>query len=241
MPSNAPVGAVFKGTAVATAKCDGSDVGNTADSGPIPTVGSSSNTACDLSASSISSSHKEVRIGDYFNEYVRVTNLGKGTCNAIKVTLPYPPNTTFVACTDSCTHDDAKRVVTWTIPSLGSGISKDLVATFKVDAGAPNGENLGTTVTIKSGGKTVNDTTNLPVVTASNVLNAGAQRSRGLLPRTGGTAPLGLAFVAARRSASPCGRSVVGWPLRRKSQHPSSTEGARAKRPGLLRVLGWGA
>ncbi len=195
VPSNAPVGAVFKGTAVATAKCDGSDVGNTADSGPIPTVGSSSNTACDLSASSISSSHKEVRVNDYFNEYVRVTNLGKGTCNAIRVTLPYPPNTTFVSCTDSCTHNDGTRVVTWTIPSLGSGISKDLVATFKVDANAPNGKNLGTTVTITSGGKTVKDSTNLPVVTASNVLNAGAQRSRGLLPRTGGTAPLGVAFV----------------------------------------------
>src|SRR5205085_7952389 len=79
VPSNAPVGATFKGTAVATAKCDGSDVTNTADSGPIPAVGSSSATTCDLSASGISSSHKEVRIGDYFNEYVRVTNLGKGT------------------------------------------------------------------------------------------------------------------------------------------------------------------
>jgi hypothetical protein len=194
VPSNAPVGAVFKGTAVATAKCDGSDVGNTADSGPIPTVGSSSNAACDLSGSSISSSHKEVRIGDYFNEYVRVTNLGSGTCNGITVTLPYPPDTTFVACTDSCEHNDTTRVVTWTIPSLGSGISRDLVATFKVNAGAPNGKVLGTTVTIKSGGQTVTDKTSLPVVTASNVLNAGAQRSRGLLPRTGGTAPLGLAF-----------------------------------------------
>jgi hypothetical protein len=196
VPSNAPVGEHYEGKAVATGKCDGQDVGNNATSGPIPTIGSSSTAACDLSASSIASSHKEVRIGDYFNDYVRVTNLGSGTCNGIKVTLPYPPDTTFVACTDNCTHDDAKRVVTWTIPSLGSGVSKDLVATFKVNPSAKGGEHLGTSVTITSGGKTVKDSTNLPVVTASNVLNAGAQRSRGaLLPRTGANLPVGLAFV----------------------------------------------
>jgi hypothetical protein len=195
VPSNATPGATYKGTAVATGKCDGSDVGNTADSGPIPAVGSASNATCDLSGSSLSSSHKEVRIGDFFNEYVRVTNLGKGTCNGIKVTLPYPPDTSFVACTDNCTHDDATRVVTWTIDSLGSGISKDLVATFKVNPTAKGGENLGTTVKITSGGKTVSDKTSLPIVTASNVLNAGAQRARGILPRTGAALPLGLAMA----------------------------------------------
>ena len=196
VPANAPVGEHYVGTAVASAKCDGTDVSHTANSGPIPTIGSSSGSNCDLSASSIASSHKEVRIGDYFNDYVRVTNLGKGTCDGIKVTLPYPPDTTFVACTDNCSHDDSKRVVTWTIPSLGSGISKDLVATFKVNPSAKGGEHLGTSVTITSGGRTVRDSTNLPVVTASNVLNAGAQRSRGaLLPRTGANLPVGLAFV----------------------------------------------
>jgi hypothetical protein len=195
VPSNAPVGATFKGTATASGTCAGAPVSHTADSGPIPTVGSSSLSTCDLSASSLSSSHKEVRIGDYFNEYVRLTNLGKGTCNGIKVTLKYPPDTSFVSCTDACAHDDAKRVVTWTIPSLGSGISKDLVATFKVAPTAKGGENLGTSVTITSGGKTVSDKNALPIVTASNVLNAGAQRSRGLLPRTGGSLPLGIAFA----------------------------------------------
>ena len=51
-------------------------------------------------------------------------------------------------------------------------------------------------MTITSGGKTVKDSTALPVVTASNVLNAGAQRSRGsLLPRTGANLPVGLAFL----------------------------------------------
>jgi hypothetical protein len=196
VPANAPVGEHYTGTAVATAKCDGVDVGHTANSGPIPTVGSSSASQCDLSGSSIASSHKEVRIGDYFNDYVRLTNLGKGTCNGIKVTLPYPPDTSFVSCTDNCTHDDSKRVVTWTIDSLGSGVSKDLVATFKVNPSAKGGEHLGTSVTISSGGKTVKDSTTLPVVTASNVLNAGAQRARGgLLPRTGGTLPIGLGFV----------------------------------------------
>ncbi|HUR78924.1 MAG TPA: hypothetical protein VMZ22_13330 [Acidimicrobiales bacterium] len=195
VPSNAPVGATYKGTAVATGKCDGSDVGNTADSGPIPAVGSTSNSACDLSASSLSSSHKEVRIGDFFNEYVRVTNLGSGTCNGITVTLPYPPDTSFVACTDGCTHNDATRKVTWTIPSLGSGISKDLVATFKVNPTAKNGENLGTSVSITSGGRTVTGKTVLPIVTGSNVLNAGAQRARGILPRTGTDAPIGLAMA----------------------------------------------
>ncbi len=193
VPSNAPVGAVFTGTAAASGTCDGAPTAKTATSGPIPTVGSPSATNCDLSASSISSSHKEVRIGDFFNEYVRVTNLGKGTCSGITVTLPYPPHTTFVSCTDSCTHDDAKRVVTWRIPSLGSGVSKDLVATFKVNPGASGA--LGTTVTIKSGGQTVTDKTTLPVVTSSNVLNAGAQRSRGILPRTGAALPITLAFT----------------------------------------------
>ena len=196
VPTDAPVGATYTGKATATGTCNGAGVGNTATSGPIPAVGGPSASTCDLSASSLVSSHKEVRIGDYFNEYVRLTNLGKGTCNNIKVTLPYPPDTSFVACTDSCTHDDAKRVVTWTISSLGSGISKDLVATFKVNPSAKSGEHLGTTVTISSGGKTVKDSTTLPVVTSSNVLNAGAQRSRGsLLPRTGGTTPIGLAFA----------------------------------------------
>jgi hypothetical protein len=129
-----------------------------------------------------------------FNDYVRVTNLGRGTCNAITVTLPYPPDTSFVACTDSCTHDDTKRVVTWTIPSLGSGISKDLAATFKVDPSAKAGESLGTTVTIKSGNRTVTDKTTLPTVTGANVLNVGAQRARGILPRTGADLPTGLAL-----------------------------------------------
>jgi uncharacterized protein DUF11 len=196
VPTNAPVGAVYTGVAHASGSCSGQNTEADATSGPIPTVGSPSLTDCDLSASSIASSHKEVRIGDYFNDYVRLTNLGKGTCNSIKVTLPYPPDTSFVACTDNCTHDDSKRVVTWTIPSLGSGVSKDLVATFKVNPSAKGGEHLGTKVTISSGGKTITDSTILPVVTASNVLNAGAQRSRGsLLPRTGGTIPLGIAFA----------------------------------------------
>lgn len=196
VPSNAPVGATFKGTATASGTCDGGTVSKTADSGPIPIVGTASASSCDLSASSISSSHREVRIGDYFNDYVRVTNLGSGTCTNIKVTLPYPPDTTFVSCTDSCTHDDATRVVTWIIPSLGSGASKDLVATFKVSPTARNGENLGTSVTITSGGRTVRDRTTLPVVTTSNVLNAGAQRQRvGVLPRTGDSVPVGAAFA----------------------------------------------
>ncbi|HVV35024.1 MAG TPA: hypothetical protein VHC63_00355 [Acidimicrobiales bacterium] len=194
VPSNAPVGATYTGTAHATGTCAGAPAEHTATSGPIPTVGSPSATSCDLSASSIVSSHKEVRIGDYFNEYVRLTNLGKGTCNTVKVTMPYPPDTTFVACTDSCTHDDTKRVVTWTVSSLGSGVSKDLVGTFQVANSAKSGEHLGTKVTITSGGRTVTDSTTLPVVTSSNVLNAGAQRSRGLLPRTGANLPLGLAL-----------------------------------------------
>ena len=196
VPTNAPVGAHYTGVAHASGTCQGQNTAADATSGPIPTVGSPSTSACDLSASSIVSSHKEVRIGDEFNEYVRLTNLGKGTCNGIKVTMPYPPDTSFVACTDSCTHDDSKRVVTWTVPSLGSGMSKDLVATFKVNPSAKNGENLGTSVTITSGGRTVKDSSKLPIVTASNVLNAGAQRSRGaLLPRTGGTIPMALAFA----------------------------------------------
>ncbi|MEY2472666.1 MAG: hypothetical protein QOK28_1995 [Actinomycetota bacterium] len=196
VPSNAPVGAHYTGVAHASGTCEGQGTEADATSGPIPTVGSPSLTTCDLSASSLSSSHKEVRIGDYFNEYVRLTNLGKGTCDNIKVTLNYPPDTSFVACTDSCTHDDSKRVVTWTISSLDSGKSKDLVATFKVNPTAKGGENLGTKVAISSGGKTVTDSNKLPIVTAANVLNAGAQRSRGaLLPRTGGTLPVGLAFA----------------------------------------------
>jgi hypothetical protein len=196
VPTNAPVGAHYTGVAHASGTCSGQNTDADATSGPIPVVGSASASDCDLSASSIASSHKEVRIGDYFNDYVRLTNLGKGTCNGIKVTLPYPPDTSFVACTDDCTHNDSTRIVTWTIPSLGSGVSKDLVATFKVNPSAKGGEHLGTKVTISSGGKTVTDSTNLPVVTASNVLNAGAQRSRGaLLPRTGGSMPIGLAFA----------------------------------------------
>jgi hypothetical protein len=196
VPTNAPVGAHYTGVAHASGTCSGQNTEADATSGPIPTVGSPSTSACDLSASSLVSSHKEVRIGDYFNEYVRLTNLGKGTCNSIKVTLPYPPDTSFVECTDNCTHDDSKRVVTWTISSLGSGISKDLVATFKVNPTAKSGEHLGTTVTITSGGKTVKDSTTLPVVTSANVLNAGAQRARGaLLPRTGGAIPMALAFA----------------------------------------------
>jgi len=195
VPTNAPSGAAYKGTATASGSCAGANVSHTADSGPIPTVGAPSGSACDLSGSGISSSHKEVRIGDYFNEYVRLTNLGKGTCNAIKVTLPYPPDTTFVSCTDACAHDDAKRVVTWTIPSLGSGVSKDLVATFKVATTGKPGENLGTTVTITSGSQRVTDTSKLPVITSSNVLNNGAQRARGLLARTGADLPTGLALT----------------------------------------------
>jgi hypothetical protein len=194
VPTNAPPGATFVGSATVTGTCGGAPVSNTGTSGPVPSVGAPSATACDLTASSISSSHREVRIGDMFNDYVRVTNLGRGTCNAITVTLPYPPDTSFVACTDSCTHDDTKRVVTWTIPSLGSGISKDLAATFKVDPSAKAGESLGTTVTIKSGNRTVTDKTTLPTVTAANVLNAGAQRARGILPRTGADLPTGLAL-----------------------------------------------
>ncbi|MEY2468324.1 MAG: hypothetical protein QOF21_1022, partial [Actinomycetota bacterium] len=195
VPANAPPGASFKGTATASGTCAGAAVSHTADSGPIPTVGAPSASACDLSGSGISSSHKEVRIGDYFNEYVRLTNLGKGTCNSIKVTMPYPPDTTFVSCTDACAHDDAKRVVTWTIPSLGSGVSKDLVATFKVATTGKPGENLGTTVTITSGSQKVTDTSKLPVITSSNVLNNGAQRARGLLARTGADLPTGLALT----------------------------------------------
>jgi hypothetical protein len=86
-------------------------------------------------------------------------------------------------------------VVTWTIPSLASGTSKDLVATFKVNASGKPGENLGTTVTITSGKQIVTDKSVLPVITGSNVLNAGAQRSRGLLPRTGADLPVGLALA----------------------------------------------
>lgn len=195
VPANAPIGAVFTGTATASGTCDGSPVSHTATSGPVPSVGTASETSCDLSASSIQSSHKEVRTGDMFNEYVRLSNLGKSTCKSITVTVPYPPNTTFVSCTDNCKNDATKKVVTWTIPSLASGTSKDLIATFKVNANAPNGSNLGTMVTIKSGGQVVTDKTSLPIVTASNVLNNGAQRSRGLLPRTGAEAPLALAFA----------------------------------------------
>ncbi len=44
------------------------------------------------------------------------------------------------------------------------------------------GDNLGTTVTIKSGRQTVTDKSVLPVITSSNVLNNGAQRARGCLP-----------------------------------------------------------
>ncbi len=76
VPTNAPVGATFKGTATATGTCNGASETHTADSGPVPTVGSGSN-GCDLGNSGISSSHKEVRIGDYFNEYVRLNNVGK--------------------------------------------------------------------------------------------------------------------------------------------------------------------
>ncbi len=204
VPSDAPPGATYTGIATASGTCDGSGTEATATSGPIPTVGAPSDATCDISASSLSSSHKEVRIGDFFNEYVRVSNLGKGTCNSISITLNYPPDSSFVTCTDDCTHSDATRKVTWTVTNLGSGISKDLVATFKVDTTAKNGENLGTTVTIKAGGQTVTDKTTLPVVTSSNVLNNGAQRARGLLPRTGADAPLGIAlslmgaFVALR-------------------------------------------
>ena len=202
VPAGAASGATFKGTATASGTCAGSPVQHTADSGNVPTVGASS-AGCDLSTSGISSSHKEVRIGDFFNTYVRLTNLGRSTCSGVKVTVPYPPNTSFVTCTDSCAHDDAKRVVTWTIPSLASGTSKDLVATFKVTGGKA-GDNLGTTVTITSGRQVVTDRTVLPVISAANVLNNGAQRSRGLLARTGADLPLGLglaltgAFLALR-------------------------------------------
>jgi hypothetical protein len=194
VPAGATPGASYTGTATASGTCDGSGTSATATSGPVPTVGAPSQTSCDISASSLSSSHKEVRIGDYFNEYVRVSNLGKASCNTITITLNYPPDTSFVTCTDNCTHSDATRKVTWTVTNLGSGVSKDLVATFKVDNSAKNGENLGTTVTIKSGNQTVSDKSTLPVVTSSNVLNNGAQRARGLLPRTGADAPLGIGF-----------------------------------------------
>ncbi|MDP1792953.1 MAG: hypothetical protein Q8K63_02350 [Acidimicrobiales bacterium] len=192
VPANAVVGATYTGTATASGTCDGSGTSSTATSGPVPTVGAPSDSSCDISASSLSSSHKEVRIGDFFNEYVRVSNLGKASCNTITITLNYPPNTSFVTCTDNCTHSDATRKVTWTVTNLGSGVSKDLVATFKVDPSAKSGDNLGTSVTIKSGGQTVNDRTNLPIVTSSNVLNNGVQRT--VLPRTGADAPLGVAF-----------------------------------------------
>jgi hypothetical protein len=194
VPAGATPGASYTGTATASGTCDGSGTSATATSGPVPTVGAPSLTSCDISASSLSSSHKEVRIGDFFNEYVRVSNLGKASCNTITITLNYPPDTSFVTCTDNCTHSDATRKVTWTVTNLGSGVSKDLVATFKVDNSAKNGENLGTTVTIKSGNQTVSDKSTLPVVTSSNVLNNGAQRARGLLPRTGADAPLGIGF-----------------------------------------------
>lgn len=194
VPSGAKSGATFKGTATASGTCAGAPVTHTADSGPVPTVGDPSATTCDLSTSSISSSHKEVRVGDYFNDYVRLTNLGKGTCTGIKVTLPYPPNTSFVNCTDGCAHNDTTRVVTWTVPSLGSGVSKDLVATFKVTGGKA-GDVLGTTVTITSGRQVVTDKSTLPVISGANVLNAGAQRARGLLPRTGADLPLGMALA----------------------------------------------
>ncbi len=194
VPAGATPGASYTGTATASGTCDGSDTSATASSGPVPTVGAPSDTACDISASSLSSSHKEVRIGDMFNEYVRVSNLGKASCNTITISLNYPPDTSFVSCTDNCTHNDSTRKVTWTVSNLGSGVSKDLIATFKVDNSAKSGENLGSTVTIKSGRQTVTDKSSLPVVTGSNVLNNGAQRSRGLLPRTGADAPLGLGF-----------------------------------------------
>ena len=195
VPANAPVGATYTGTATASGACDGGPVSNTATSGPVPTVGTPSNTGCDLTASSIVSSHKEVRVGDYFNDYVRLANLGKSGCNSIKITVPYPPDTTFVSCTDSCTHDDAKKVVTWNVKNLASGTSKDLVATWKVNTSAKNGENLGTMVTITSGRQVVTDKSTLPVVSGNNILNAGAQRTRGLLPRTGAEAPLAIAFA----------------------------------------------
>lgn len=194
VPAGATPGASYTGTATASGTCDGSDTSATASSGPVPSVGAPSDTACDISASSLSSSHKEVRIGDMFNEYVRVSNLGKASCNTITISLNYPPDTSFVSCTDNCTHNDSTRKVTWTVSNLGSGVSKDLIATFKVDNSAKSGENLGSTVTIKSGRQTVTDKSSLPVVTGSNVLNNGAQRSRGLLPRTGADAPLGLGF-----------------------------------------------
>ena len=194
VPAGATPGASYTGVATASGTCDGSGTSATASSGPVPSVGAPSASNCDISASSLSSSHKEVRIGDYFNEYVRVSNLGKGSCNSITITLKDPPNTSFVSCTDNCTHSDAKKTVTWTVTNLGSGVSKDLIATYKVATTAKNGDNLGTSVTIKSGGQTVNDTSKLPVVTSSNVLNNGAQRARGLLPRTGSEAPIGIAF-----------------------------------------------
>lgn len=194
VPAGATPGATYTGVATASGTCDGSGTSATASSGPVPSVGAPSETSCDISASSLSSSHKEVRIGDYFNEYVRVSNLGKASCNSITITLKDPPNTTFVSCTDSCTHSATAKTVTWTVKNLGSGVSKDLVATYQVANTAKNGDNLGTTVTIKSGRQTVNDKSTLPVVTSSNVLNNGAQRARGLLPRTGADAPLGLAF-----------------------------------------------
>lgn len=197
VPANVAPGVSYRGTAVGTAECNGAPATKTAFSN-LPAVGTPSSAACDLSGSSINSSHREVRVGDMFNEYVRVNNQGSGTCNAIKVTLPYPPSTTFVACSDNCTADNAARVVTWTIPSLGSGDSKDLWATFKVNPGATGV--LGTTVTVTSGNQTVRDSTSLPRVTALNILNALTQRSRGILPRTGGedlAGFIGLGLVAS--------------------------------------------
>jgi hypothetical protein len=197
VPSNVTPGVSYRGTAVGTAECAGAPATKTAFSN-LPAVGSPSSAPCDLSGSSINSSHREVRVGDMFNEYVRVNNQGSGTCNAIRVTLPWPPSTTFVACSDSCDPGVATRTVTWTIPSLASGDSKDLWATFRVNPGATG--ILATTVTVTSGNQTVRDSTNLPRVTALNVLNALTQRSRGVLPRTGGedlAGFIGLSLVAS--------------------------------------------
>lgn len=196
VPSGATPGVNYTGTAAATGTCAGQPAAKTVTT-ILPSVGSPSSATCDLSASSIATSHREVRVGDFFNEYVRVTNLGRGTCGPITVTLPYPPSTTFVSCSDNCTANNSTRVVTWTIPSLGSGASKDLVATFKVSPGATGV--LGTTVTIKSGNQTVTDRTDIPRVTNLNVLNNLTHRSRGVLPRTGADLPglLGLSLVGS--------------------------------------------
>lgn len=197
VPANAPIGATWKIVVDVNATCDGAPATKTVILDGIPKVEDATTNACDLSGSDVVASHLEVVQNQTFNEYVRVINSGKQTCNAVTVVLNAPPNTSFVSCTDNCAWDANKRTVTWTIPSLAGGQSKDLAAVFKVDSNAPLGKNLPASIKVTSGRVSAEDANTGPKVSGQSVLAPLGHKLIGELPATGGSPVPALAGIGA--------------------------------------------